>query len=364
MKKKIFLLLIILLGLVIIPVQAKDLDNFLADDNLIVDQEIGKTTFAAGNSVKLSSTIDGAAFVAGNIVYANSTQDYLFAAGNNVTLDGVTTKDAFVAGNILTVEASNIRDLYIAGTNITINSDVSGNLYAIGTNISINSKIDGDVYLATDSITIGKDAVITGTLIYPDDAAMNVKESAVINDTEVYEGTATTKVDTSKVKVEFNPLTIIAGKLLGALYRFIAMFLIALILLGLNKKAFDSILKVKKDFGTIALTALFGFAFLILVPIAAIIVMCTVVGLPLGIVALIIYSLFVYLSIIPTAYYFGNLVFGKSIKNRFLLILVSLPILYLIRLIPLLGGLVGFISLIFGLGMYTTLIKDSIVEKK
>ena len=364
MKKKIILLLIILLGLVIIPVKAEDLDNFIADENVTAESEISKTAFVAGNSVKLSSNVDGAAFIAGNIVYVNSTQDYLFAAGNNVTLDGVTTKDAFVAGNFLTVEASNIRDLYIAGTNITINSDISRNVYVVGTNVNINSKIDGDVYVATDSISIGKDAVINGTLKYPEDSELNVKESAIIKNTEAYEGYQTTKVDTSKIKVEVSPISLIVGKLLGALYRFVAMFLIALILLGLNKKAFDNILKVKKDFGTIALTSLFGFAFLVLLPVAAIIVMITVVGLPLGIVALTLYSILIYLSIIPTAYYFGNLVFGKSIKNRFLLMLVSLPLLYLIRLIPFLGGLIGFISLIFGLGMYITLIKNSITEKK
>ena len=364
MKKKIFLILIMLLGLVAIPVHAEGPTHFFADDNVIVDEEINKTAFVAGNSVKFSSQVDGMSFVAGNIVSINSSQDYLFAAGNNVTLDGITAKDAFVAGNFLTVEASTIRDLYIAGTNMTINTDITGDLYAIGTNLIINGKVEGDVYVATDSLSIGKDAVIAGTLRYPDDAHLEVKESAVINNSEPYEGATTTKVDTPKIDIKVNPFAVIAGKLLGALYRFIAMFIIAVILLALNKGAFESIKKEKQEFGSIALTALLGFAFLILFPIAAIMVMCTVVGLPLGIVALTIYSILIYLSIIPTAYYFGNLVFGKSIKNRFLLMLVSLVLLYLIRLIPFIGGLISFISLIFGLGMYTILMKNSIAQKK
>ena len=364
MKKKIFLLLIMILSLVTIPVHAEGITHFFADDNLVVDEEIGKTAFAAGNSVKISSQVDGMSFVAGNIVYINSNQDYLFAAGNNVTLDSTTAKDAFVAGNFITVEASEIRDLYIAGTTMTINSDIKGDLYAIGTNVIINGKVDGDVYLASDTLTMGKDAVINGTLRYPDDAKLDIKESTIINNTEPYEGAKTTKVDTSKVKLEVNPFAIIAGKLLGALYRFVAMLIIAIILLALNKKAFDTIKEEKKSFGYIALTSLIGFAFLIILPIAAIMAMCTVIGIPLSVIALIIYSILIYLSIIPTAYYFGNLVFGKSIKNRFLLMLVSLPILYLIRLIPLLGGLVGFISLIFGLGMYAILIKNGITQKK
>lgn len=362
MKKKILLLLIMVLGLVAIPVHAEELDHFVAGDSVVVDKELGKTAFVAGNSVKLSSQIDGAAFVAGNIIYLNSSQDYLFAAGNNVTLDSVTAKDAFVFGNFLTVEASNIRDLYAAGTNIIINSDITGDLYVIGESVSINARVEGNVYSATDTIMIGENGVINGKLTYSEDTKLDAKESSIINDTETY-ANKTKDIDVD-VDVKVNPFAIIAGKVLGGLYRFIAMFIIAVILLALNKKAFENIKKVKQDFGTIALTALLGFAFLILLPIAAIIVMITVIGIPLSVVALIIYGLLIYLSIIPTAYYFGNLVFGKAIKNRFLLMLVSLVILYFIRLIPILGGLVGFISLIFGLGIYTTLIKNSIVEKK
>lgn len=362
MKKKIFLLLIVVLSFLTIPVYAKDMDNFLADENLIVDSEIEKTAFAAGNSVKFSSNVDGASFVAGNILSINSTQDYLFAAGNNVTLNDATTKDAFVAGNIITIEPSTIRDLYVAGTNMTINSDVSRNLYVMGTNVIINSKVEGDVYVAASSLTIGKNAVINGTLIYPDDIELDLEESAAINDTETYKGNV--KTPEVNVDIKVNPIAIIAGKLLGALYRFVAMFIIAVILLALNKKVFENIKKIDKSFGTIALTSLFGFALLCLLPIAAIIVMITVIGLPLGIISLIVYGLLIYLSIIPTAYYFGNLVFGKHIKNSYLLILVSLTLLYLIRLIPFIGGLISFISLIFGLGVYTTLIKDNITSKK
>lgn len=360
MKKKIFLLLIMVLSLVTIPVLAEDNEHFFTDDNLTVEKEIGATSFAAGNSVKFSSTVDGASFVAGNIVSINSTQDYLFAAGNNVTLNDVTAKDVFIAGNFITVEASNIRDLYVGGTNIVINSNISRNLYVAGANVTINSKIDGDVYVATDSIKLGKDAVITGTLKYPENIELDKEDTTVINNTETYKNP---DVDVD-VDVKVNPVAIYIGKLLGALYKYVAMLVIALILLALNKKVFENILKVKKDFSTIALTSLLGLVLLVVLPVLAVILMITFIGLPLAIISLIIYGLLIYLSIIPTAYYFGNLVFGKAIKNKYLLMILSLFILYLIRLIPFIGWLVSLISLIFGLGVYTKLIKESISSKK
>ena len=66
---------------------------------------------------------------------------------------------------------------------------------------------------------------------------------------------------------------------------------------------------------------------------------------------------------IPTAYYFGNWAFKKTIKNKYLLLAVSLFILAVIKLIPFLGGLVGFLSLYFGLGMWMIQIKESIKLK-
>ena len=358
MKKKIVLLLVMVLSLIAVPVYAKD--NFIADNSANVEEEKDSTTFVAGNSVKLASDIDGLGFAAGNIVYVSSKQDYLFAAGNNVTLDGVTAKDAFVAGNFITVEASTIRDLYVAGTNIIINSDVARNAYIAGTSVVINSKIAGDLNLACDTIKLGKDAEITGKLIYPEDSKVEIEKGASVTEKETYKSNSA-NVD---VEVKVSPFALLVSKLISTGYRYLAMLIIGLILIACNKKLFEKMSKYDKTFGKIALTALLGFAFLIMLPVAAIFVMFTVIGIPLSVISLIIYGLLIYLSIIPTSYYFGNLVFGKSIKNKYLLFMLSLLIVYVIRMIPFIGGLVGFISLIFGLGMYATLIKDNITEKK
>ena len=89
-----------------------------------------------------------------------------------------------------------------------------------------------------------------------------------------------------------------------------------------------------------------------MLPVTAIIVMISVVGIPLSIIALLIYFVLIYLSALGTSYYFGKWAFGKSIKNNYLLLAVSLLIYYVARLIPFIGGLISFITLIFGLGLY------------
>ena len=114
---------------------------------------------------------------------------------------------------------------------------------------------------------------------------------------------------------------------------------------------FDSMSKLKKD-GTLALNILYGLGFLVLVPLASICVILTIVGAPLAVISLMLYGVLIYLSIIPTAYVFGEICFGKIIDNKYLLMVVSLLVLYIVKLIPIIGGLVSFVSLLFGLGTY------------
>jgi len=359
MKKRIALLLVVVLSLVILPVQAKDYSNFKADDNLAVSGQIGATLFAAGNSVKTTSEVDGASFIAGNMLSISSKQDYLFAAGNNVMLSKVEAKDAFVAGSFITVEDSTIRDLYAAASTITINSDITRDLFVGGETVEINGKVFGDVSAACENIILGPDAAITGKLIYPKESKLEGREDQ-IGEIETYKTASKKDVN---VDIKISPVGMIIAKVLGTLYKYVAMLLISIILLALNKRVFERIEEADKSFGKVALTSLIGFGVLCLLPFAAIITMITVIGIPLAFVSLIVYGLAIYLSIIPTAYYFGNMMFGKSIKNKYLLLTLTLLILYVLKAIPIIGGVVGFISLIFGLGMYISLLKEKATKK-
>ena len=351
MKKKIYLILILILSLVVIPVGAKSKDNFVANDSVKLSKSIASTTFVAGNDVDVNSEIDGAAFVAGNNVSISGMQDILFAAGRNVTVNEASTKDAFLAGASINVESVSVRDLYAAGENIRIDSNIGRNAYLGGSKITINGTIDGDVEIAAENITIGKEAVITGTLNYPETANINIPETAKIGKKTTYEVTEVTKEDSIMYTIE------------GKFYSFLSMLLIGIILMALNKKVFAKIAKKDKELGEFAKDVGIGFVCLLVIPIAAIIIMCTVIGLPLALISLILYGLMIYLSVIPTAYYLGHAFLKGKVKNDFLLFTIALFAIYILKMIPGIGGLVGFISLCFGLGVYVDLIRSNIKTK-
>ena len=96
----------------------------------------------------------------------------------------------------------------------------------------------------------------------------------------------------------------------------------------------------------------FGLLFLFATPIAAIIACCTIVGLGVGIVTLVLYALAVYSSTIFVAGWLGEALLGSraSMGAAIGRLALGLFILHLLRVLPYVGGWTLFISIFWGLG--------------
>lgn len=349
MRKKICLLLVLAISLIAIPVFAKE-NNFNAGDDLKLEKEIKATAFTAGNTIEMVNKVDGLNFVAGNNLTLSSTQDYLFAGGNSVTIENAKAKDAFIAASSIKIKSSELRDLYAAASTIKIESDVR-NAYLGAEKVTINSKVDGNLYISAEEIILGEKAEVAGTLSYPETSKIDISKSALVNKKKAY------KVEEAEEENE------LVENIKSKIFACLSMILIALILLALNKKLFANIEKLDKDAGSVFKNMGLGLLVLIVTPILAFIAMITVVGFPLAVVSLICYGLLIYLSVIPTAYYFGKMLFKKKNTNNYLLLTLSIAVIYILRMIPGIGGLVTFISLITGLGIYLALIKNNMNAK-
>lgn len=359
MKKKILVLLLVMLTMFTVTVNAKTDNGFYASDKVSVQEELNTSSFVAGKNVKVSSIVDGINLIAGNNVTVSSKQDYVFIAGNVIKLNEVTTKDAFIAGSLISINSSTIRDLYVAGDTIDINSNIDRNIYAGGNIITINSTINGDVNLSASNITIGDNAIINGQLKYNEDAEISISETSTIASTKVYE----TSVDTEYVN-ETGSKEITIARVSSKLMSYIMMLVISLLLIALNKKVFKKIASLKKDFPTVLTSTIIGFAILCCLPIASIILLVTVIGIPISIISLLIYAILIYLSVLPTAYYFSEWLLKDKIDNYYLRYTITLLVIYFLQLMPYIGGFVSLISLCMGLGLYTTLFMYYIKSNK
>lgn len=352
-KKGLLLILILVIGLVIIPVQAKSPKGFFAAEDVTVNEDVDSSLFAAGNTIDVNASVNGNSFVAGNSIKLKGSHDSVFLAGQSLTVTEANLKDAFIAGQDIKIEDSVIRDLYVAGEKVRIISNIDRNLYAAGSTVTIDSTINGDVYVAADIIKIENNSTITGTLKYPSDATITIGENVTIGKKVTYTSSSST-VNKPDIR------TIIVSKVSSLL----ALLFTGIILLYGYNKLFKEIEKTKFDADVIIKTSLRGFIVLIVLPIVAIIAMCTGIGLPIALIALAAYFVIMYLSSIITAYYVGHKYLKKKIDNQYLLLIASLICLFIIKLIPYIGGLVGFVSLCFGLGFLFDVIKPNPTKTK
>ena len=351
MKKKIGLLVILFLAFITVPVLATDKNAFNAGNTINMEEDINSTSFFAGNDINLSSSIDGLNFVAGNNIVLSSKQDYLFAAGNSIKLVKADIKDAFIAGSSVDIESSNIRDLYVVADEITINSDIKRDAYVGGNKVTINGVIKGDLKVSAEEIVIGENATINGTLKYPEKANITISKTAKVENKKTYKVKEISKEETLK------------NTIVSAFTSFLSLLVVAFILLATNKKLFKQIDKEEKSVGCFLKNSLIGFGLLLLIPLLCIIALFTVIGVPISIIALLLYGIFIYISLIPTAYYLGKWIIKDKINNEYALLGISLLVIFIIKFIPLIGWLANFIFLLFGFAILLKQMKNSMHEK-
>ena len=77
----------------------------------------------------------------------------------------------------------------------------------------------------------------------------------------------------------------------------------------------------------------------------------TMVGISTSLLLLDFLIVMLYLSTLFTSYYLGNIILSKKIKNKYLLLTVSLLIIYLLKLIPFVKIVVAICTIGIGIGL-------------
>ena len=331
--------------------------RFYADSDIVVDEDITKTAFFAGNNVNITSKIDGIAFIAGNSIIASTTSDYAFIAGNQISLKNFHAKDSFIAGNQINIEnASDIRSIYASGSSISINSDYIQDLYLAGSTVTLKGTFDNVVIDA-------KKLVISGTIR----GTLKVDE-----ETEVVYGTSDTTINTiekyssKEIKSELEEKNVLRAffvtKALAFVFKTINLLLVGFILVSLFKNRFEKLAKIKNDAGYVFGKIGLGLCALILIPILIIATLLTGFASMIGVLGIFIYIIAIMISTPMVAINYGNILL-KCIKNEYLRYFIAILVLQIVKLIPVLGGLVGFLTLCLGIGLLQDLFKTEKKEK-
>ncbi len=346
------LVLTMLFAWVVLSVPA--LAETVTDD--YAEGDVDASVFLAGQNTENNAHIQGLLCSAGYKVNSTGVSEYLIAAGYDIAVGGAAVKDAVLAGCNIEISGNIGRDVYAFGKNISISGTIGRNAKLAADSVSINGTVLGDLDITAGTILISENAVISGKLRYNSDADIVAPEKA-LQDAEIFESDVT---DTEFFEEQPSATDLLLDAIKGIVFSYVGVLAVAMLLLWLTP-LWETVDKKYENasFGKYAAAFGIGFAVLVALPLASVILMVTGFGLRLGFTLLMLYLAAMAVSPVFLSYILGKLLWRKAFKkavNYPAELAIGVLAWRILASVPLLSFLVGFISLPFGIGVFVLLL--------
>jgi cytoskeletal protein CcmA (bactofilin family) len=323
---------------------------YVAGGTVRVESEVEKDLVAAGGTVTVDRLVKGdATLAAGAVAVRGAVLDDVRAAGGTVTIDGAVGGDLVAAGGTveLTPRAAVRGRTWLAGGTVRVDrAHVLGDLKVGAATAVIGGRVDGTVRVAAGDISVGPGAEIRGDLVYTSPHPPRVDPAAKILG-------AVTMRRSPPLESARHVARVLTVLLRSVLFLGAAVTGIVVYLLFPRFTVGAA--------GTIGRepwrSAAVGLLVLVATPVAAFILILTLVGIPLGLALGALYGLALLLGYIVAAFWLGDLgarrlAAGREPSRgaRVTGLVGAFLALALLHLLPVVGGLAGFLAVIVGLG--------------
>ena len=305
------LFVIVLFGLTI-SVHAA---TFSSSKSPTISEPINDDLFASGNSILINAPVTGDVFAIGETVMVRKpVSRSLVVAASTVTVDEGIGHTGWIGGQNIVIRGEVGHDLWVAGQAVTIDpsTDIKGQLRVFASTIVIEGTIDGKAIIDGVSITTsanyGSDVefrapnidfnggTINGNLVYKRQTALD--------------HFGTTKIVGKTTHELLEPSNSLNVRIRQSLFSILSMLIVGSLLIMFLRKKLEKIIDlVLTNWKTSFLS---GLATLVVVPLVAIGLVYTVVGIPLALIIMAAYIVLIYISGI-----IGYFVIGKWLFKRF-----------------------------------------------
>jgi hypothetical protein len=302
-------------------------DVLVAGGQLLVDGVVNGDLLAAGGTINVSGNVsENIRIGGGQITISGNVGRNLTAVGGNIEV----TDSADIAGGAL-----------IAGGNVNLSAPVAGDVLAGVGNLTLANKIGGDVEAYVGTMRLTSKSEVDGDVVYYSEENASVDKGAQIS------GKITKKLPPSRL-VETKDIDAAGFNYQAKIISFLAALVVGLILI----KLFPNFMKGSSDIlsNNWLKSVGVGLLLLIVVPIAAILMLITLVGIPLAIIIGFLYLIYLYLAKIFVTYTVGATLYKGEEKRLYLPFILALLVYYIISSIPNVGGLVAIVVHLMGIG--------------
>ena len=325
-------------------------DVFLAAGEATFDGTITKDLLLFSKRYVLSGN------VLGNINSFSQHATLRGTVGNSVRIGAQTVYlDGQINGNLLAfaseVELSRSsivnRDATIFGNEVSVMGNINGKLAATGHSIYLAGKVGGDVNLEGDKITIAAPAEIDGNLTYECPEEIKLDKEVIVKGKVEWKKVESVKEEKGKINWTLQFILFACALATGLIL--IAVFNRS------SKIATEQLLR--KPLISLGI----GFIAFCITPVAILILALTLAGIPASIILLLVFAIGFYIAKIYVALAIGRA--GLTLANKEKQpkqgwsLLLGLIVLSLLFVIPVVGWMIYFLVVFFGLGAILLSIK-------
>ena len=331
-----------------------DEDYFGAGAAAELDKRLEGDAFLAGGRATVRAPVKGdVALAGGDVTVMDTVGQDLYASGGSVAVSGQVAGNARIAGGQVTIthRGGVAGKAIVAANRLQLSGRVGRYLVVYGESVRIDGEVGGDLRITARSIEIGPEAKIGGKLIYRSPDVANIDSRAVI-------AGGVTRSELNWPRQQTRSL------LRAAAWISLGLVLLSLLVVGaamiaaFPRFSAQAAGTVRSDPWT---SLAVGFALLLCIPVAAILFLITVIGVPLGLVLLFLYPAMLLLGYLTAALFLGDLAVSWLADHRgvplrpawrFLALALALMILLLVAKIPYAGPVILFLALLLGLGAF------------
>ena len=331
-------------------------DLYMAGNRIVINGVVNGDVMAAGSTVTVAGTINGdLVALASSVVIEGDITGSVRAAASSIRFSGTIGEDLVIAGSSIQVDsASEIgKDLVFGGSNVKIGSTVVGDILGAGDVVRLSDIIGGDAEIAVNRLVIASTATINGDLVYTSENEADISPDAFIA------GETTWKIpahDKWYHNWSLSPAVKFWSKVISYLMVLLVGIIIVLVAPRKSTEAANKLrTKPLKSLG-------WGALLLIVTPIAIAISVLTVIGIPLGIAGTLLYGALIFISQLVIGFFIGywiiqRLNMEETRGSLVLALFIGFTLLTLVKLIPVVGWIVWWVTVLFGIGAIALLVE-------
>ena len=305
--------------------------------------------FELGQTARVGGNINVAAQ---DIRLAGTVERSVRVAARTVTVTGTIGGDLVVAAQTLRIDpgARITGDLILAAQQATVLGSVDGEVRGnVGSLDVTNGRVGQNVSVSVDDLAVTGTSQVGGAIRYSGDSSPNIAASATV--TGPIERTESSAVSAGDYSI--------ASGLAWSVARLLSLLFTGLIVVLVAPVAVSTVADGVRR--RLPATLIVGVIAIVLVPLIAILLLITLIGIPVSIVALLLYGVALYLSQV-----FVGLAIGRAILPRgwrsygrgfnILAMAIGVLLIGLLRLIPIpfLDPALAIVVAVLGLGALFT----------